>query len=147
MDLENQLPYAVREKLRYYLDFVHDRLHEVAHIENKGELARSVRKEVDLVFLLRLLYGYFVVGYRNYAGVLHYFDSQEVDGFRIGTTDFTISSQITLEWRQLATDLETLLADGRIAQYVRPTMSTDEVIRRILQSRSRSETDQGPSDE
>lgn len=134
-ELESQLPYAIRDKLRYYLDFVHDRLFEVAKLEDMEKHISTVRGEVELVFLLRMLYGYFVVGYRNYAAMLDYFESMQVDGFQIGTTVFSASSPITLQWRRLATDLETLLTESEVAQYVRPTLSTDEVIRRILRSR------------
>jgi hypothetical protein len=135
-ELETQLPYAIQEKLRYYLDFVHDRLFEVAKLEDMEKQVSLVRDEVELIFLLRMLYGYFVIGYRNYAAMLSYFESMEVDGFQIGTTEFSPKSQITLDWRQLATNLEMLVKEDRIEQYVKPSLSTDEVIRRILQSHS-----------
>jgi len=133
--LENMLPYAIRDKLRYYLDFVNDRLFEIAKLENMDEHIPAIRGEVELIFLLRLLYGYLVVGYRNYAAMLEYFKMMQVDGFQIGATEFSLSSPITLQWRQLATDLETLLMESEVAQYVRPTLSTDEVIRQLLHSR------------
>jgi hypothetical protein len=135
-ELENQLPYTIREKLRYYLDFVHDRLFEVAKLEDVQSQVPLIRDEVELIFLLRMLYGYFVIGYRNYASMLEYFESMQVDGFQIGTTEFSSTSRITLDWRRLAASLATLIEESRIEQYVRPSLSTDEVIRRIIRSRS-----------
>ena len=135
-ELETQLPYVIRDKLRYYLGFVHDRLFEVARLEDMEKQVSLVRGEVELIFLLRMLYGYFVIGYRNYAAMLSYFESMEVDGFQIGTTRFSPTSQITLDWRQLATSLEMLVKEDDIEQYVKPSLTTDEVIRRILRSHS-----------
>jgi hypothetical protein len=133
--LEDLLPYSIRDRFRYYLGFVNDRLFEVAKLEGLEKHIPAIRDEVELIFLLRLLYGYFVIGYRNYTSMLNYFKGMQVEGFQIGTTEFASTSRITLEWRQLATGMERLLMESEVAQYVRPTLSTDEVIRRILRSR------------
>jgi hypothetical protein len=133
--LEDLLPYSIRDRFRYYLGFVNDRLFEIAKLEDLEKYIPAIRDEVELIFLLRLLYGYFVIGYRNYTSMLEYFKRMQVEGFQIGTTEFSPTSRITLEWRQLATGMERLLMESEAAQYVRPTLSTDEVIRRILRSR------------
>jgi len=69
-ELTRLLPYIVRDKLRYYLGYVNDRLIDLALEEGVYDRVREVRNEVDLIFLLRLLYGYFVVGFQNYEQML-----------------------------------------------------------------------------
>lgn len=131
-DLVKLLPYALQDKIHYYYDFVKDRLFEVALIEKQSEVARRFEKDIELIFLLRLLYGYFVLGYRNYDASLRFFESLEVDGFQIGTTHYSRDNTITQEWSDLAEEIEILIRENQIERYMRPTIATDEIIRELL---------------
>jgi hypothetical protein len=126
------LPYTLQDRVRYYYDFVKDRLFEVAVIERRQEIARRFENDFELIFLLRLLYGYFVLGYRNYDASLRFFESLNIDGFQIGTTHYSRDNTITQEWFNLAEDLETLVRENQIERYMRPAISTDEIIRELL---------------
>jgi hypothetical protein len=128
------LPYDVQDKLRRYLDFAHDRLIDIALEEHLYDRVATIRDDVDLVFLLRLLYGYFVVGFQNYDQMLHFFESKQVRGFQIGSTRFTRDNSLTYEWRQIASELESLIRQSNLGMYVRPTFSSDEVLRSILRA-------------
>jgi hypothetical protein len=133
-ELIRLLPYIVRDKLRYYLGYVNDRLIDLALEEGVYDRVREVRNEVDLTFLLRLLYGYFVVGFHNYEQMLGFFENKGVRGFQIGSTVYARQSSISREWRQVADELERLVNEAGIALYVKPTLSIDEVLHRIIQS-------------
>ena len=135
-ELTAQLPYAVRDKLRYYLDYVNDRLVDITLEEGVYDRLAEVRDRVELVFFLRLLYGYFVVGFRNYERMLNYLDGKEVNGFQIGSTTFTRHSSITRDWQEIAGDLEHLVNQTSIGPFVKPGMSVEMVIRRLLRSLS-----------
>ena len=133
-NLVTLLPYALQDKVRYYFDFVKDRLFEVAIIEKRQEIARRFEKDIELIFLLRLLYGYFVLGYRNYDASLRFFESLNINGFQIGTTHYSRNVSITQEWFNLAEEIETLVRNNRVERYMQSTLSTDEVIRELLTS-------------
>jgi hypothetical protein len=133
-ELMSQLPYSVREKFRDYLGYVNDTLIDVALEEGMSHRLEQVRAQVELIFFLRLLYGYFVVGFRNYERMLAYLDSKEIDGFQIGRTAFTKRSPITYQWHEIARELEQLTLQSGLARFVRPTMSTEAVIREIMLS-------------
>jgi len=135
-ELASLLPYTVRDKFRYYLGYVHDRLIDMALEEGVYHRLKELRDEVDLIFLIRLLYGYFVVGFRNYEEMLGFFDKKGVKGFQIGSTVFNRQSPITFEWQRITDELENLVNRAGIAFYVRPTVSVDEVLRRIIRSLS-----------
>lgn len=135
-ELAGLLPYTVRDKFRYYLGYVSDRLIDMALEEGVYHRLKELRDEVDLIFLVRLLYGYFVVGFRNYEEMLGFFDRKEVKGFQIGSTVFTRQSPITFEWQRITNELENLVNRAGMAFYVRPTVSVDEVLRRIIRSLS-----------
>lgn len=143
MDLVQLLPYSLQDKLRYYYDFVKDRLFEVAITDKRQDIARHFEKDIELIFLMRLLYGYFVLGYRNYDASLHFFESLNINGFQIGTTHYSRNSLITQEWRNLAEGIETLVRENRIERFMRSTISTDEVIRELLISFSESDRENG----
>lgn len=140
-ELERLLPYTIRDRWWYYRDFVRDRSFEIAKLDDMEEQRKSAERYIDLIFLLRMLYGYFVIGYQNYDATLSYFESRQVDGFQIGTTEFSGRSQITLDWQELVNSLKTLVRELGIGQYVEPSLSTDEVIRRILGSQSMGRRD------
>lgn len=131
-DLVKLLPYTLQEKTHYFYDFVKDRLFEVAVIEKLVGVARRFEKDIELIFLLRLLYGYFVLGYQNYDASLRFFESLNIDGFQIGTTHYSRDNTITREWFSLAEELEILMRENQIERYMRPTISTDEIIRELL---------------
>ena len=131
-NLVKLLPYVLQDKVHYYFDFVKDRLFEVAHIEKQSEVAQRFEKDIELIFLLRLLYGYFVLGYRNYDAALSFFESLEVEGFQIGTTHYSRDNPITQEWSDLAEEIEVLIRENQIERYMRPTIGTDEIIRDLL---------------
>jgi hypothetical protein len=133
-DLIKLLPYTLQDKVRYYFDFVKDRLFEVSIIEKSQHVARQFEKDIELIFLIRLLYGYFVLGYRNYDASLRFFESQNIDGFQIGTTHYSRNSSITQEWRDLSEEIETLIRNNQIEKYVLSSQSTDEIIRELLTS-------------
>jgi hypothetical protein len=133
-ELAQLLPYDVRDRLRYYLDYVHDTLTDIALEEGVFHRLKEIREEVELIFLLRLLYGYFVVGFQNYEQMLDYFESKQVRGFQLGRTVFTRASSLTVQWQQVANDLEHIVSAAELAPSVRPGISVAEVIRRIVQS-------------
>lgn len=135
-ELTHLLPYTFRDKFRYYLDFVNDRLYDIAVVEGKKELIPIINERVEFLFLLRMLYGYYVIGYENYKNFLNYFMEMQVDGFKIGTTDFTRDSEITQEWGLIAREFTSIIEEYALSDYVRPTMATDELIRKILTSHS-----------
>jgi hypothetical protein len=138
-ELGNQLPYAARDKLRYYLDYVNDRLVDITLEEGVYDRLAEIRTQVELVFFLRLLYGYFVIGFRNYERMLSYLDAKEIDGFQIGSTTFTRQSAITHDWREIARDLDHLVSQTTIGSFVKPGMSVEAVIRRLVHSLLSSE--------
>ena len=131
-DLVKLLPYALQDKVHYYYDFVKDRLFDIAVIENRLETAQRYEKDIELIFFLRLLYGYFVLGYRNYDDSLRFFEVLNINGFQIGTTHFSRNTPITREWLNLAEGIETLIQENQVESYMRPTISTDEIIRELL---------------
>jgi hypothetical protein len=133
-ELQKLLPYAVRDKFRYYLDYVNDRLIDIALEEGIYHRLPDVRPEVEVVFFLRLLYGYFVIGFHNYEKMLSYLDSKEIDGFQIGSTVFTKQSPITRHWSEVAHELERLVKQTSTASLVRPSMSIEAVIRQIVRA-------------
>jgi hypothetical protein len=130
--LIRDLPYTLQEKVRYYYDYVKDRLFEIAIIEDRQKITKHLEKELELIFLLRLLYGYIVLGYRNYEDSLQFFESLEIDGFQIGTTHYSRNTPITQEWLNLAEDIETLVRENQIERYMHSTLSTDEIIRELI---------------
>jgi hypothetical protein len=131
-DLVRLLPYILQDKVHYYFDFIKDRLFEIAIVENRTEMARRFEKDVELIFFMRLLYGYFVLGYQNYDSSLQFFEAFDVDGFQIGTTHYSRNSSVTQEWHDIATGLETIIQENEIERYMRPTISTDEIIKELL---------------
>lgn len=142
-DLVNILPYNLQDKVRYYFDFVKDRLFEVAIIEKRQEIARRFEKDVELIFLLRFLYGYFVLGYHNYDASLRFFESLNIDGFQIGTTHYVRRASISQEWFNLAEEIETLVRNNQIERYMQSALSTDEIIRELLASFDGGDRDHG----
>ena len=122
----------LQDKVHFYFDFVKDRLFEIAIIENRQEIAERFKKDIELIFLLRLLYGYFVLGYRNYDASLRFFEYLNINGFQIGTTHYSRNTPITQEWLNLAEEIETLVRENHIESYMLPTLSTDEIIRELL---------------
>jgi hypothetical protein len=133
-ELIQLLPYDVRDRFRYYLDYVHDTLADIAMEEGVYYRLKEIREEAELIFLLRLLYGYFVVGFQNYEQMLSYFESKQVRGFQIGRTAFTRTSPLTAQWQQVANDLERLVSTAELVPYVRPGTSVAEVLRRLIRS-------------
>jgi hypothetical protein len=117
------------------MDFINDRLFDVATIENKRQIIPQVREEIEFVFLMRMLYGYFVIGQRNYQQMLEYFERMEVQGFQIGSTEFTQTSRFTREWQDLAREMESLVVENDLLRFVQPSIATDEVIRRVLDTK------------
>jgi hypothetical protein len=133
-ELVGLLPYVMRDKVRYYLDYVNDRLIDLALESGLYSRVREIQKQVELIFVLRLLYGYFVIGFQNYERMLNYFETMEVDGFQIGSRVFSKRSPITSHWQQVANNIKRLVSETGTSQYVKPTMSTDMVLRQIIQS-------------
>ena len=78
------LPYSMRERARGYMDFVNDVLYSVSLEENAHEQRREIQYEVEMVFMLKLLYAVFVTGYRNFTQVLEFLDGKGASGFEIG---------------------------------------------------------------
>lgn len=142
-ELTHLLPYVVRDKLRYYLGYVNDRLIDLALEEGVYDRVSDVRDEVDLIFLIRFLYGYFVVGFQNYGQMLSFFENKGIKGFQIGSTVYTRQSSIYLEWRQVADELERLVNETNIALYIKPTLSIDNVLHRIIRSLPSETSDTG----
>ena len=132
--LEGLLPYAVREKYRYYVDYMHDRVYEIALEERVEYRSRDVRSTVELVLLMRFLYGYFVLGFENYERMLEYLEGKQVRGFQIGRMTFAKTSFFSEDWRQVSTELKRLTAQSELREYIQPSLSSDEAIRRLLQS-------------
>ena len=130
--IERALPYALREKLRYYLDFVHDRLTDIALEQNKYDSIRKVRPQVELVFTLRFLHAYLIVGYQNYARMLSFFEDMEIPGFQIGSTVFDRKSSLSTSWSDLSLELGKFLSEPNLKAALQLEDSTDKVIRRIL---------------
>lgn len=128
------LPYVLREKFSYYRNYVNDRLIDLALEEGKYGRLKEIQGTVDFIFLLRLLYGYFVIGFRNYDQMLRYFGNKQVSGFQIGSTEFTRQSRITRQWQTVAGDLESLVNDSGLRSYVEPDNRIDNVLQRIIQS-------------
>ena len=126
------LPYAIRDKVRYHLGYVNDRLIDIALEEGLYSRLGEVRDEVELIFLVRLLYGYFVIGFENYQRMLDYFAVKEVDGFQIGSMSFTRHSPITQQWREIAGELESYVNERGWAPFIAPGIPDAVVIRRII---------------
>jgi hypothetical protein len=133
-ELTRLLPYALRDKFQYHFDYVHDRLVDIAMEEGMHHRIKEYQDNVDLIFLLRLLYAYFVIGFHNHDQMLRFFESKQISGFQIGSTAFTRQSSITSEWREVAGELEALVRVTGLSLYVRPTLSIDEVLRRIVRN-------------
>jgi hypothetical protein len=135
-DLIRLLPYLIRDKAGNYLGYVRDRLIDLALEEGVHDRLMEIQGEADLIFFLRFLYGYFVVGYQNYEQMIEFFEDKGANGFQIGTTAYTRQSQISDEWRQVSGELERIVNEAGIALYVRPTLSVDEVLHRVINSLS-----------
>jgi len=133
-ELIRLLPYEIRDKYRHYRDYVHDRLVDIAMEQQMLDRVAKVEERADLVFLLRLLQGYFVIGFRNYDQMLGYLQGKQVDGFQIGGTEFRRNSPITIQWQAIASELESIINRSTLRQYLQPFLSVDDVIRSLLQS-------------
>jgi hypothetical protein len=120
--------------LATYRNYVNDRLIDLALEEGKHNRLKEIQSTVDFILLLRLLYSYFVIGFRNYDQMLSYFENKQVSGFQIGSTEFARQSPITRRWQSVAEDLENLVKDSRLRLYVEPDSTIDSVLRRIIQS-------------
>ncbi len=141
-ELSRLLPYIVRDKMNYHLDYVNDRLIDIALEEGVYHRLREIRDQVELIFFVRLLYGYFVIGFQNYERMLAYFDSKGVQGFQIGSTAFTRQSPITRQWHEIAEELADYVREGGWSSFVAPGIPDIVVIRRIIDSLLNREKDE-----
>lgn len=139
------LPYALRDSLRRYLAHVNDALIDILLEEGIYQRHAEVRPQVDLIFTVRFLYGYFAMGFRHLDGTLGFFERMGVDGFQIGSTVFTRRTAITSQWRDLVAELDRMILEEGIAEYVRSTMSITATIRDLL-DRLLSDTDDDDSE-
>ena len=135
-DLVGLLPYEMRDKVGYYLNYVNDRLIDIADEEGKGDRITEIRDEFEIIFLLKLLYGHFVVGFQNYESLLDFFEAKNISGFTIGSSSFSRQNKVQSEqsldndWRTLQRDLLTLISNLGYTRYMR--VSVDTVIRDIV---------------
>jgi len=53
-ELVGLLPYVMRDQVRYYLDYVNDRLIDLALESGLYSRVREIQKQVELIFVLRL---------------------------------------------------------------------------------------------
>jgi len=134
IELISLLPYHVRDKFRHYLSYVHDRLIDIALEEGVYNRLEEFRSDVDFLFLLRLLYGYFVVGFQNYDQMLRFFEDKEISGFQIGSDTFIRHQPFSREWQEIANVLGGIVNEAGIEFYVRPTISIDQVLRQLIQT-------------
>lgn len=145
-ELARLLPYNARDKFRYYLDYINDRLFDIALEEQVANRVNEIQAEVELIFFIRHLYKYFAVGYQNFAQALDFFEDKQAIGFRIGTRVFTRQSTLTMNWRQFVNELENLVDEAGLGRYARPNFSDDYVLRELIQSLP-DITDEGQTDE
>lgn len=133
-ELARLLPYNARDKFRYYLDYINDRLFDIALEERVVNRLNEIQQVVELVFFLRHLYKYFAVGYQNFSQALDFFEDKQATGFRIGTRVFTRQSSLTTNWSSLVSELEDLVDQAGLGRYVRLNFSDDFVLRELIQS-------------
>jgi len=134
---ENLLPYAVRDRYRYYMDYMGDRVYEIA-LEEKIPEPREARADIEMVLLVRFLNEYFVLGFENYQRMLEYMEGKHVEGILIGRTEFAKTSAFTRAWSQVADELKQLIVQSGLRRYIDPSTSADEAIRALLRLHSDS---------
>lgn len=134
--LVSELPYGLREKLRYFLDYIYDRTVDIALEQgiyyNKSIALRNHRRLIDLIFTIRMLYGFLVLGFRNYDQALQFFEGKQVDGFIIGRTSYNRKSNITTQWSIVSQDLDRIVHELNLIYYVSPNTTIDAIIHSIL---------------
>jgi hypothetical protein len=130
--LEVLLPYALRDRFRSFIDYVRDRLIDVAKEEKVEGPDRSRREEIEIIFLLRFLYGQLAIGVENYEGTLSYLRSKNVAGYQFGGTEFTQGSGFTQRWRSVVLAFGDLLRDDRLNRLVTDSLSVDTVLRELI---------------
>ncbi|MBK9751368.1 MAG: hypothetical protein IPO91_32000 [Chloroflexi bacterium] len=139
------LPYAMREKARGYLDYVNDVLYQVALQEDVYARRIEVQYEVELIFLLKLIYAVFVTGYQNFDNVLRYLEREGARGFSIGSSDFGRQSELTQQWQEVVTGINAIVSDldsvnldatqrntGKVSRYIKTYGSVEDIVREIV---------------
>lgn len=133
VELANLLPYKVRERLQNYLDYATDRFIDIASEENlSDEQIEANLLRFEIIFTLRLLYGYFTRSFRNYTSTLDYLESKQVKGFTIGSNTFDKGSPLYAAWRDLVNELNTVIAETDTQNYVSSQNSDDNTIRLLV---------------
>lgn len=135
------LPYNMRERSRGYMDFVNDTLYSVALEEGVYDRRGEVQYEVEMVFMLKLLYAYFVTGYQNFTQVLEFLEHRGADGFEIGSSSYRRNSDVTHDWERVVSELigiahgiEGTDQMGFLTRYVMGYGSTEAIVRDIVQN-------------
>lgn len=105
------LPYNMRERSRGYLDYVSDVLHEVALQEGVYARRHEVQYEIEIIFLLKLIYAYFATGYQNFDRVLQYMEGKGAQGFSIGSSSFSKQGDLANSWRTVVRELNIIVQE------------------------------------
>lgn len=139
------LPYNMRERARGYLDYVSDVLHEVALQEGVYPRRNEVQYEIEIIFLLKLIYAYFVTGYQNFDNVLRYIEGKGAQGFSIGSSTFSRQGDLVRNWQTVVRELNAIVREldtisgnqdtvnrSNLSQYVVTYGSVESIIRQIV---------------
>lgn len=131
----NDLPYSIRDRIQRYIDFVDEILVDIALEEGVYEQIGVVRRDIETIFLLRLLYGYYVLGQQNYERMMDFLGSFQINGFQIGGSTFQRNGTTDREWREVATELERIIDASGVQHYILASQSIETVIRDYVTNR------------
>jgi hypothetical protein len=126
------LPYNMRERTRGYLDYVSDVLHEVSLQEGVYARRNEVQYEIEIIFLLKLIYAYFVTGYQNFDNILQYIEGKGAQGlansWRIVVREL---NAIVQELDTIATTQEAATRSN-FSRYITTYGSVESIVRQIV---------------
>lgn len=139
------LPYNMRERTRGYLDYVSDVLHEVSLQEGVYTRRNEVQYEIEVIFLLKLIYAFFVTGYQNFDSVLQYIEGKGARGFSIGSSSFSRQGNLANSWRTVVRELNAIVQEldtitttqeaatrSNFSRYVTTYGSVESIVRQIV---------------
>jgi hypothetical protein len=130
--LRRHLPWSIRKKLDYHMDYINEKLIDIALEEGKISQVDYYRETVEIIFFLRLLRSYFVTGYANYEGMLRFFQQKNIIGFQIGSHVFDQTSRLTVDWSGVATAFDSFVATLPISHYILSDSPDEAVLWKIV---------------
>ena len=128
----SNFPYSIRDRIQRYIEFVDERLVDIALEEGVYQQISVIRGDIETIFFLRFIYGYYVVGQQNYDRMMNFLGAFQINGFQIGSSTFQRDSALDREWRELARGLEGIIDDSGVQRYVLARESIETIIRNYV---------------